>query len=129
MARKNDNLVGKGFQDLTAEEQRKRASNGGKASGEARRKKKLLRECLEVLMERDAGRDSTGKIITTAEAMSIAAVKGAMNGDWKAWELVRDTVGQKPVEKVVVAEVDQNVIDEVEAAILSDDDDDEATGD
>lgn len=101
---------------LTVEEQ----SAGGKASGEARRRKKQLREILDELMERKAGKDSDGNEITTAEAMAIQAVKAAMNGDWKAWELVRDTAGQKPVDKVVIAEVEQSVIDEVERAVYND---------
>ena len=36
----------------------------------------------------------------------------------KAFEIVRDTAGQKPVEKVMIAEVEQDVIDEVERAVL-----------
>ena len=113
-----ENLKGHGFDSLTAEERREKARNAGIASGEARRKKKELKEYLEILMSRDAGRDSSGNKITSAEAMAITAVKAAMNGDWRAWELVRDTAGQKPVEKVMIAEVDQAVIDEVERIVL-----------
>ena len=99
---------------LTLEEQ----SAGGKASVKARKEKKLLREYIEELLQRDAGRDSQGKQVTAIEAMAIAAVKGAMNSDWKAWEIVRDTIGQKPVEKVMVSEVEQSVIDEVERMVM-----------
>lgn len=116
-----DNLKGHSFRDRSAEEVREIQARGGRNSGEARRKKKQLKEILDLLMERDAGRDSDGNRITTAEAMAISAVKAAMNGDWKAWELVRDTAGQKPIEKVMLAEVDQSVIDEVEKAVLGDD--------
>jgi hypothetical protein len=31
---------------------------------------------------------------------------------------LRDTAGQKPIEKVMVADVEQSVIDEVEKAVL-----------
>lgn len=113
----DENLKGHGFDEISAKEHREIASRGGKASVESRRKKKMLKECLEILMQKDAGRDSNGKPITAVEAMSIAAMKGAMNGDWKAWELVRDTVGQKPVDKVMISEVDQNVIDDVEKIV------------
>ena len=41
-----------------------------------------------------------------------------MTGNVRAFEVLRDTVGQKPVEKIMVAEVDQTVIDEVERAVL-----------
>ena len=41
----------------------------------------------------------------------------ALNGDLKAWELVRDTAGQKPVERVMIADVEPSVIAEVEAMV------------
>lgn len=91
--------------------------NGGVASGEARRKKKALRECLEILMEKEISKDKDGNTINGAEAMAIKAFQAALKGDWKAWELCRDTSGQKPVDKVMVAEVDQSVIDEVEEMV------------
>ena len=118
MALNPDNLKGHGFDELTAEEQRKIASNGGKASVESRRKKKQLKELLDVLLERPAGRDTDGNQVNSSEVMAITAIKAAMNGDWKAWELVRDTAGQKPVEKVMVADVDADVIDEIEKEVL-----------
>lgn len=40
-------------------------------------------------------------------------MKKAMKGDVKAFEVLRDTAGEKPVEKVMVAEVEQSIIDEV----------------
>lgn len=98
---------------LTTEEQRL----AGIKSGETRRKKKQLREILDALLEREVGKDKDGNSITGAEAMALKAVKAAQNGDWKAWELVRDTAGQKPVEKVMVAEVEESVINEVEALV------------
>ena len=40
-----------------------------------------------------------------------------MKGDVKAFEVLRDTAGEKPVEKVMVAEVEQSVIDDVERMV------------
>lgn len=102
------------------EEARRLGAKGGKASGEARRKKKLLKECFEILMEKDYV-DRQGKKSSGAEALASTVFKKAMNGDLKAFELVRDTSGQKPIDKVMVADVDQDVIDEVERAVLGDD--------
>ena len=48
MANKTDNLVPQSKR--TKSEQRKVAQKGGKASGEARREKKQLRECAEFLL-------------------------------------------------------------------------------
>ena len=97
---------------LTADELRK----GGQKSGEARRAKKSLREAMQILMDTDlTGKD--GKTMTGTEAMAAKAFQAALKGDWKAWELVRDTAGQKPVERVMVADVEASVIAEVEAMV------------
>jgi hypothetical protein len=86
-------------EDLTPKQRRENASKAGKASGEARRKKKLLRECLEILLEKEMT-DKKGETMTGAEALSAKLFKEAMKGNVKAFEVLRDTAGQKPVEKV-----------------------------
>ena len=123
MARKEDNLH-PFTSDQSREEAAKNGSKGGIASGEARRQKKNLRLALELLLEKDF-KDKDGKIVSGAEAITAKLFQQAMNGNVKAFETLRDTVGQKPVEKIMVAEVEQNVIDEVERAVL---DNDETTG-
>mgnify|MGYP006923255995 FL=1 len=97
------------------EEARERGASGGKKSGEARRNKKMLRECLEALLEGEV--EYEGNKLSISEAMAATAVQAALRGDWKAWELVRDTAGQKPVDKVVTAEVDPSIIEEVEEMV------------
>ena len=109
------------FGTLTEDEQREISSKGGKASGEARRKKKLLRECLEILLEKEIT-DKSGNTMTGAEAMATKVFQQALKGDLKAFEIVRDTAGQKPVEKVVIADVDTDVINEVEAMVTGETD-------
>ena len=100
----------------TSSEARENGKKGGIASGEARRKKKSLREAMQILMDADlTGKD--GKTMTGTEAMAAKAFQAALKGDWKAWELVRDTAGQKPVEKVMIAEVDPDVVAEVERMV------------
>lgn len=100
----------------TSSEARRNGKKGGIASGEARRAKKSLREAMKVLMDADlTGKD--GKTMTGTEAMAARAFQAALKGDWKAWELVRDTAGQKPVDRVMVADVEPSVIAEVEAMV------------
>lgn len=100
---------------LTVEEQKKIARAGGKASGESRRRRKTLRdELLAMLSDGD-----------TQKKISVALIQEATNGNnagsvTKAFEVIRDTIGEKPVDKVMIAEVDQTVIDEVEAMINND---------
>jgi hypothetical protein len=103
----------------TKAEQRRIAVKGGKASGEARRRKKLLKECLEALLQEDFV-DRKGNKSSGAEALASTVFKKALAGDLKAFELVRDTAGQKPVDKVMIADVDQSVIDEVEKMVMED---------
>lgn len=100
----------------TSSEARENGKKGGIASGEARRAKKSLREAMQILMEADlTGKD--GKTMTGTEAMAAKAFQAALKGDWKAWELVRDTAGYKPVDKVMVADVEKTIIDEVERMV------------
>lgn len=92
------------------EEQRKLRSKAGKKSGEVRRKRKQLREELLALL-------SAGN---TQKNISLALIDQALNGNVKAFETIRDTIGEKPVEKVVMSEVDPNVISEVEEMVKHD---------
>ena len=86
-------------------------------SQESKRRKKLLKECLEILMERDIT-GSDGNTVSGAEAISVKLFQQAMKGNIKAFEMIRDTVGQKPIDKIMVADVDPEVIAEVENVVL-----------
>lgn len=114
----DDNLIP--FNERTKEEQREIAKKGGVASGEARRRKKDLKIALEALLEKEYN-NGKGEKISGAELLAYKQFDKALKGDTKAFEVVRDTAGQKPVERVVVAEVDQDIVDEVEAIVLGDD--------
>ena len=113
MANEQNLVRGDDAHKLTAEE----ASRGGKRSAEVRRQKRDLRRALEMLLEKNYV-DSNGNSITGAEVITTKLFQQAMAGNVKAFETLRDTVGQKPVEKVMIAEIDQEVIDEVERAVL-----------
>ena len=91
-----ENLVS--LADRTTEEQRAIASAGGKASGEARRKRKTLKEELLLML-------SEGE---TQKSVTLALIEKAMSGDTKAFEVIRDTIGEKPADKV---ETKQTVLD------------------
>ena len=94
------------------DEARERGRKGGLASGEARRKRKTLKEELLVML-------SEGE---TQQSVTLALIEKAMSGDTKAFEVIRDTIGEKPVDKVMIADVEPSVIAEVEAMVLTDDD-------
>ena len=116
----NEQNLRPGEYKLTLEEQKK----GGIASGKARAEKRDLRKALEMLLEQTYT-DKKGNTRTGAQAITERLFAEVMKGNVKAFEVLRDTVGQKPIEKVMLAEVDQNVIDEVERIVL----DDKRTGD
>lgn len=119
MARKGEeNLVPQS--ERTKEEQREVATKGGIASGEARRRKRDIQAAMQALLEKQY-KTSQGTL-SGAEAISLKQMEKALKGDPKAFELVRDSAGQKPVDKVVVAEVDESVIDEIEKAVMNDTD-------
>lgn len=81
------------------EEAKRLGKKGGIASGKARREKKTLRQCLEILLERTL-KDKKGIEMSGAEAVSLKVFEKALKGDIRAFEVLRDTAGQKPVEKV-----------------------------
>ena len=81
----------------TPEQRRENARKAGKASGQARRKKKEFREVLEELLTLPSA-ELEG--MTNLEAVCVAMLKKAQSGNVYAALFVRDTVGQKPTEKV-----------------------------
>ena len=98
---------------LTVEE----ASKGGKKSAEVRREKAKISKYINAWLEAEST-DAKGKTMTGAEAAASRLIQRFMrDGDLKAFELLRDTAGQKPVERVMVADVEPSVIAEVEAMV------------
>lgn len=101
-----DNLIP--FNELTEEEQRKMASNGGKASVEVRRKKRLIKEQLELLLKLPLkDKSAIDKLkalgiepeeIDNQMAMVISIWNKALRGDIQAFNSIRDTIGEKPIE-------------------------------
>lgn len=86
-------------------ETREMGKKGGQASGEARRRKRDIRLAVEALLEKEyKGKD--GKILSGAEAITVKQMEKALKGDTKAFEVLRDTAGQKPVEKVEQVNID-----------------------
>lgn len=74
------------------DEARKKGRAGGIASGKARRERKTLKEELLTLLKTG---DNQKKI-------SIALLARALDGSTKAFEVIRDTIGEKPKDEIVV---------------------------
>ncbi len=96
------------------------AKKGAQKSAEARRRKRDLREALEILLEKEFT-DKNGVSKSGTEIITAKLFEQAAKGNVKAFETIRSTVGQDPVQKVMVAEVDNDVISEIENMVLNDD--------
>lgn len=120
MANNEENLIP--LSERTKSEQREIARQGGINSGKARRQKKAFRELFEQMLSEDGGtlngQQVSRKDMVTARAIKMLTSDKTKDQDFlRAFEIVRDTIGEKPVEKVVVSEVSQEVIDEVEKIV------------
>ena len=80
------------------EEARERGRKGGLASVEARRKRKTLKEELLLMLEDEE----------VQKSVAVALIQEAQNGNVKAFGMLRDTIGEAPVEKV---QTTQTVVD------------------
>lgn len=74
----------------TKKEARERGRAGGIASGKAKRERKTLKEELLLLL-------SEGD---TQKKISVAVLQKALDGDIQAFNTIRDTIGEKPTDKI-----------------------------
>lgn len=102
--------------EKTPEERARIARMGQKASTEAKRRKKTFREAMEAILSQEV-LDKNGNTIDLLTALSAKQIEKAGKGDTKAFEVVRDTIGQKPVEKVEITEWDTKIAGDIEAYV------------
>ena len=89
--------------ERTPSERRENARKAGKASGKARKKRKEFKEALKtaltVVMDNNK----------TVQEIGIEALMDKfMKGDPKVFELIRDTIGEKPTDKQEVKVVESD---------------------
>lgn len=94
---------------LTPEERKARAIKAAKASAEARKKKKQMRDAFDILLKKKPTpeqqvvlqkmgidpSDSDNRMV-----IAVSMLQQAIGGNVKAAEFIRDTIGEKPVERV-----------------------------
>lgn len=117
--------------DLTPEQRRENARKAGKASAEAKKRRKAMRESLEVLLNLGMSEgeitdpetvkcwnELQGKNITVQDAVLVKQIMRAVKGDTKAAEFVRDTSGNRPTnEQRMNVAVDNGFIEALNAAV------------
>lgn len=83
----------------TPQKRRENASKAGKASGEAKRRRKTLREAMLILLETDV-ENKEGKKVNRQEAMLVALWKKAVMGDVSAYRAIAETIGEGAAQKL-----------------------------
>ena len=106
---------------LTHEEAMENGRKGGKASGKARRERRALRELMESRLEDSV--EYKGETLSRKDVIAARAIDMLTDPDTRdklttsefvrAFEMVRDTLGEKPSEKVEVATADQAKFNEL----------------
>ena len=120
-AKREANLVV--FTEETASEAGRK---GGVKSGEARRRKRTIRETLQAMLDcqiPDAERAEALKALgfdgTFRDGMSVAMLEKACKGDVEAGRFVRDTIGEKPREGVDLT-LDEKPLASIDMSKLTD---------
>ena len=115
----------------TKREAKERGRKGGIASGEARRAKRTFKDRIKWLMELPMGEGSvtedtdiknvsliSSANLTAIDQIIVAQFQKAAKGDTKAAEFIRDTLGEKPKEKMEIkSDIKNEAIEKVEALV------------
>ena len=88
------------FNKMDAKKKKEIQSKGGKASTKVRRERKAFKEALLDVLKGEIDNK------TVQEIGIDALMTKFMTGDLKAFEIVRDTIGEKPTDKQEVKIVD-----------------------
>lgn len=113
--KREDNLNKIDSVEMAREYQKRSVASRNKNTADRKNIKIAVETLLEKLITAKDGTEMSG-----AEAIVAKQFEKALKGDSKSFELLRDSAGQKPVEKIQMAEIDASVIDEVERAVLDD---------
>ena len=97
-------------EDLTPEQRRKNASKAGKASAKKRQQNKTFKEIISKFLDGQVSDDRlkqqmidfgfADKEVSNKSCAVFALWREAIKGNTKAFELLRDTIGEKPIEQI-----------------------------
>lgn len=109
---------------ITSKTARELGRRGAEVSNAVQKRAKTFAEELRILLEAEIT-NGKGEKVTTRKAISTALIKKAIQGDKGAYEQIRDTVGEKPTEKVeqlvITPEVDFEKLTQLRKALRDDD--------
>lgn len=125
-----EEMLSMGIMAMTPEQRREAQRKGGLATQAKLRRKKHMRELAEAILNmplknadeiadalRVGGLDEED--VNYAAGIIMVQTKKAMSGDTKAAEYVRDTSGQKPVDGLVVGNLEDKPFETIDLASLS----------
>ena len=117
------------FNKLSEDEQKEIRSKGGKASGEARRKKRDMREVAKAILEHAMNEAQIDEVLGNSKELldgdkSVMAVltarmvQEAGKGSYKHYETLRDTAGFKPKDEIgisadIMTDADRELVEKV----------------
>ena len=108
---------------ITSKTARELGRRGAEVSNAVQKRAKTFAEELRLLLEVEIA-NNKGQMVTTRKAISTALIKKALQGDKGAYEQIRDTVGEKPTEKVeqmvITPEVDFDKLAQLRKALRDD---------
>lgn len=97
-------------EDLTPSQRRKNASKAGKASAKKRQQNKTFKEIISKFLDGQVSDERlkqqmidfgfADKEVSNKSCAVFALWKEAIKGNTKAFELLRDTIGEKPIEQI-----------------------------
>ncbi len=121
--KKKEMAKGFGNRCFTSEQLSEWGRKGGKANAEQHKKRKALKDTLEILMNMPINKgkvadiegirsfaELNGKNITVDQAIMIRVVQKALKGDLNAVAMMRDTVGEKPTDKMEIKDTTPVII-------------------
>lgn len=78
---------------------------GAEASNATQAQRKSFSEAIDIILRKKANKEAIEELELKEDATNLdmiiaAALKQASRGNAKAWEFLRDTVGEKPTEKI-----------------------------
>ena len=111
------------FARMTPEQRSEYGKIGAQKSMETKRKRKEMRETLDILLNMPMKKgkiytaedikcfaDLKGKNITIDQALMVCLIQKALKGDLSAIAMVRDTVGEKPTDKMEIKDTTPIII-------------------
>ena len=117
------------FNKLSEDEQKEIRSKGGKASGEARRKKRDMREVAKAILEHAMNEAQIDEVLGSSKdlldggksvmaVLTARMVQEAGKGSYKHYETIRDTAGFKPKDEIgisadIMTDADRELIEKV----------------